>query len=178
MSATPTDILMAEHRIIEKVIAAMSRFADALSSGQDVDRSSLAGLAPFMRHFADAYHHGKEEHRLFPALVACGLPAENGPVQVMCSEHETGRQLVTRLAAAVDAYLGEASGETRTALAEALRELAGFYTRHIWKEDNILFPMAGQVLDAEATTSVLAAFDEVQMPEDRRRDFVAYAESL
>ena len=70
MSTSPTDNLMAEHRIIEKVTAAMSRFADALSSGQDVDRHPLAGLVPFMRQFADAYHHGKEEHRLFPVLVA------------------------------------------------------------------------------------------------------------
>ncbi|MDR3437681.1 hemerythrin domain-containing protein [Telmatospirillum sp.] len=177
MPDTPTNILMAEHRIIEKVIAAMRRFADALSSGQDVDRQPLSGLVPFMRQFADAHHHGKEEHRLFPVLVACGLPAQNGPVQIMCSEHETGRQMVARLAAAIDAY-GNGAAETRENLADALRAIAEFYSQHIWKEDNVLFPMAERVLDADSTANVLVAFREVTMPEDQRQGFIAYAESL
>jgi len=178
MPTTPTDILMAEHRIIETVTAAMSRFADALSSDQDVDRHPLAGLVPFMRQFADAYHHGKEEHRLFPVLIARGLPAQNGPVQVMCSEHETGRHLVAQLEVAIGAYAGGASTETRKDLADALRGLAEFYGHHIWKEDNVLFPMAGRVLDADSAASVLAAFREVTMPEDQRQGFIAYAASL
>jgi len=178
MTTNPTEILMAEHRIIEKVIAAMSRFADASSSGQDIDRRSLAGLVPFMRQFADAYHHGKEENRLFPVLIACGLPAQNGPVQVMCSEHETGRQLVARLAETIDAYTDEVSTETRKGLAETLRGLAEFYSHHIWKEDNVLFPMAERVLDADSHASVLAVFREVTMPEEQLQGFTAYAESL
>ncbi|MTJ83298.1 MAG: hemerythrin [Telmatospirillum sp.] len=178
MPATPTDILMAEHRIIEKVIAAMRRFADALSSGQDVDRPALAGMVPFMRQFADAHHHGKEEHRLFPVLVACGLPAENGPVQVMCSEHEIGRQLVGDLAAAIDAYGPGAPEDARRTLAEALLAIADFYSQHIWKEDNVLFPMAGRVLDPDSVAGVLAAFSEVTMPEDQRQAFISYADGL
>lgn len=178
MPTAPTDILMAEHRIIERVTAAMSRFADALSSGGDVERRSLAGLCPFMRQFADGYHHGKEEHRLFPALIAGGLPKQNGPVQVMCLEHDTGRGLVARLASAVEAYDGEASAETRGDLADALRDLAEFYGRHIWKEDNILFPMAAQVLDADSAADVLAAFREVTMPEAQLQELLAYVESL
>jgi hemerythrin-like domain-containing protein len=178
MPTSPTEILMAEHRIIEMVTAAMIRFADSLSSGQDVDHQPLAGLGPFMRQFADVYHHGKEEHRLFPVLIACGLPAQNGPVQVMCSEHETGRQLVARLVAAADAYTDMASPETRSDLAEALRGIAEFYSHHIWKEDNVLFPMAVRVLDADTAASVLAAFREVTMPEVQRQGFIAYAESL
>jgi hemerythrin-like domain-containing protein len=178
MPASPTDILMAEHRIIEKVIAAMGRFADQLSSGGDVDRQPLSGLAPFMRQFADAYHHGKEEHRLFPVLVDRGLPAQNGPVQIMCMEHETGRRLVGEMAAAVDIYGETASDDTRKRLAGTLRALAEFYSQHIWKEDNVLFPMATRVLDAGTAANVLKAFGEVTMAEDRKAQFTAFAEGL
>jgi hemerythrin-like domain-containing protein len=178
MSATPTEILMAEHRVIEKVIAAMERFAGILAAGGSLDRPSLQGLVPFMRQFADGFHHGKEEDRLFPALVSAGLPAHNGPVQVMCSEHETGRHLVGRLEDAIGAYLGQADAGTAGTLAETLTALAQFYGQHIWKEDNVLFPMAARVLDDTARAAILAAFAEVTLPPDRHQALIAFADGL
>ena len=122
-----------------------------------------------MREFADAHHHGKEEYRLFPALVARGLPARNGPVQVMCSEQEAGRRMMSELAAAIDAYADGAAAHTRTNLGQALRAIAEFYDRHIGKEDNVLFPMAGRILDEDSTAGILVAFGEVTMPAERLR---------
>jgi hemerythrin-like domain-containing protein len=178
MPATPTDILMAEHRIIEKVIAAMDRFAGTLAAGGTLDRPSLEGLVPFMRQFADGFHHGKEEDRLFPALVSAGLPAHNGPVQVMCSEHETGRHLVGQLEEAIATHLAQAGTGTARTLAEALTALARFYGQHIWKEDNVLFPMAARVLDDGTQAAILAAFAEVTLPHERHQALLAFADGL
>ena len=101
MFTNPTEILSNEHRVIEKVLGAMGFFAQALTSGEAIDEQKLAGLVPFMREFADAHHHAKEEHLLFPKLVANGLPASNGPVQAMCAEHQIGRGQVSRLENAI-----------------------------------------------------------------------------
>lgn len=177
MSANPIESLIADHRIIELVLAAMGRLADALEAGQPVDAEKLAGLVPFMRRFADAYHHGKEEERLFPLAIEYGLPPAGGPVQVMCAEHDVGRRLVGELDAAVARFLE--SGEN-AALPAALRAIPGFYVQHIWKEDNILFPMAIRALGAEGAARVDAAFVEVEAGaagQDRAR-FVAFAGSL
>jgi hemerythrin-like domain-containing protein len=175
MSDTPTDILMQEHRVIEKVLAAMTRLADRVEAGAAVEPGELAMLVPFMREFADACHHGKEEHRLFPALVAGGLPASNGPVQVMCAEHEIGRGLVGRLDGAVAAY---AAGRTDAGLPAALRAIVDFYRQHIWKEDNVLFPMAQRVLGPDEAAALLAAFAEVNDGSSSRQRFIDYADRL
>jgi hemerythrin-like domain-containing protein len=179
MTAKPTEILKNEHRVIETVLAAMRRFADAMESGEPVDSEQLAGLVPFMREFADAVHHGKEEHRLFPRLVELGLPASNGPVQVMCAEHQNGRRLVGQLESAVQRRLG-GQADSPADLAEALRTIAVFYTNHIWKEDNVLFPMAERVLGADDAANLLAAFDEAdgQAGRQLRERHLAYAERL
>jgi hemerythrin-like domain-containing protein len=161
MTASPVDILMEEHRVIEKVIAAMQAFAERLEEGGAVDAETLARLAPFMREFADGCHHAKEEHRLFPALLAGGLPAENGPVQVMIAEHETGRALVGSLDLAASAYVRGEEGAS-AALALVLRRIGDLYSRHIWKEDNVLFPMADRVLSEEAKSHLMAEFEAVE----------------
>lgn len=61
MPSKPIENLTDEHRLFEKVLAAMRRYASALQSGEPVKRASIEGLVPFMREFADDCHHGKEE---------------------------------------------------------------------------------------------------------------------
>ena len=176
---SPVEILMDEHRIIERVLDAMRRFSSELNADGTVTAEKLAGLVPFMREFADAQHHGKEEHRLFPRLVEKGLPSEHGPVQVMCSEHETGRRLVGELDRAIT-DLDADDAESRHILATAMTAIVEFYTQHIWKEDNVLFPMADRVLDETDVEGMIAAFDAADGPEgaERRKRAAEFAESL
>jgi hemerythrin-like domain-containing protein len=179
MSVKPTDILMGEHKVIETVLAAMRRYADALQSGATVDSRGLEGLVPFMREFADAYHHAKEEHRLFPLLVERGLPASNGPVQVMCAEHQIGRDLVGQLERAIERHLGEPA-QPANELPDALRAIADFYTQHIRKENNVLFPMADRILSDDDAATLVTAFEEAAGPGGRqlRERFAHFADSL
>jgi len=179
MPSKPIEILMDEHRVIEKVLAAMRDFAAALRAGGSVNRESLVGLVPFMRDFADARHHGKEEHRLFPVLNDKGLPARNGPVQAMCSEHETGRRLVGDLENAVGRHLGGHPGAA-DGLAAAMVAIADFYARHIWKEDNVLFPLADRVLGPEEVADLITAFGEVDGRDEKapRETFSPFAPGL
>ena len=175
----PVEILMDEHRIIERVLEAMRRFANELNAGGTVETAKLAGLVPFMREFADGQHHGKEEHRLFPRLLEKGLPTEHGPVQVMCSEHEIGRRMVGELESAVANFDPEDEA-LRHRLAAAMIALVEFYTQHIWKEDNILFPMADRVLDKSDVDGMITAFDDADGPDgtERRKRAIEFAESL
>ena len=116
---------------------------------------------------------------MFPRLVEKGLPAEHGPVQVMCSEHETGRRLVGALDGAI-AHFSSDDAESRHALSAAMAAIVEFYTQHIWKEDNVLFPMADRVLDETDEEGMIAAFDAADGPDgvERRRRAAEFAESL
>lgn len=179
MPARPIEILMEEHRIIEKALAAMRHCAEVLEKGGAVDAETLRGFVPFMREFADTGHHGKEEHRLFPLLVEKGLPARNGPIQAMCSEHEKGRRLVGEMENAVGRHLDGQAGAAGE-LAAVMVVIADFYARHIWKEDNVLFPMADRILGAGEVAGLIAAFDEVdgRVGAVSREHSVSFAQGL
>lgn len=175
----PIAMLTAEHRIILKVVDAMVRTADVLDHGGKIDPDTVLGMVRFMREFADARHHGKEEARLFPALLAAGFPAQGGPVQVMVAEHVRGREGVGAIHEAALAYSDGVDGAASD-LAEALRAIAALYTQHIRKEDSILFPMAERALDESATAELAAEFAAVEAEhgEASRAEFVRFAEGL
>lgn len=154
----PIETLMNEHRVIEQGLDSLDRLGAGLSTEDATHRERLGELVRFFREFADRVHHAKEEDRLFIALADHGFSSESGPVFVMLSEHEIGRSHVTKLAevAAGDGPLTpqevEHVKENATAFSTLLRS-------HIQKEDNILFPMATQLLQPAVVDELRTAFD-------------------
>ena len=157
----PTEVLEAEHHVIQKVVGAMAVLAQALDMGQEVKAKTLEDIVEFMRIFADKCHHGKEEVHLFPALEKKGVPARGCPVGALLHEHQQGRALVMGLAEAAGAYpKGETSA--KEALQKSLRGLVELYPSHIWKEDYLLFPMTNKVLSAEDQRDLREKFERVE----------------
>ena len=76
-------------------------------------------------------------------------------------EHQKGRVMVGELA---DAIRGYAAGEppAREDLVKSLRALVAFYPNHIWKEDSLLFPLAGKVLTPEDQQELMNKFETVE----------------
>ena len=87
---SPTEMLEAEHRVIQRVVGAMAVMAHALESGQAVEVRTLRDIVEFMRTFADKCHHGKEEVQLFPALERQRFPAHGCPMGALLHEHQLG----------------------------------------------------------------------------------------
>ena len=147
-----TETLMAEHRLIEQAL-------DALTAAGVPAKEELALFVAFLREFADARHHGKEENLLFKAMVASGFPAEGGPVGMMLHEHGLGRALIATMREKVEQ--SEAwSVEDSKAVAAAARGYAELLRAHIQKEDQVLYPMAEQHLPAAAKIQVSEACAE------------------
>jgi hemerythrin-like domain-containing protein len=161
MDKSPTEVLEAEHHIIQKVVGAMAVLAQMLEMGQEVEAKMLGDIVEFMRTFADKCHHGKEEVHLFPALERRGVPTRGCPVGALLHEHQQGRALVIELAQATGAYIkGEASA--KEALQKSLRGLVELYPGHIWKEDYLLFPMTNKVLSPEDQQDLCEKFERVE----------------
>jgi hemerythrin-like domain-containing protein len=159
--AMPIEELEAEHRFIHKMVAGMSVLAEQLEGGEAVDVSLLESIVVFLRTFADRCHHGKEENFLFPALIRRGVPSHGCPIGGLTMEHQKGRVMVGELA---DAIRGYAAGEppARENLIKRLRALVAFYPSHIWKEDYLLFPLAGKVLTPEDQQELRDKFETVE----------------
>ncbi|MBD3336472.1 MAG: hemerythrin [Candidatus Eisenbacteria bacterium] len=149
----PIYLLMNEHQLILKVLTALESYAARVEKGEDVPRADLESFTEFIRNFADACHHGKEEDVLFEVMAENGFPKEMGPIGVMLQEHDVGRRYVTTLRSAVEAE-GDWDPERRNAVVQAARGYVNLLREHIHKEDNILYPMAGTQLSSEAMQKV------------------------
>lgn len=158
---TALQVLMGEHRVIERAIAALAAYARAVARGADLPRSDLAGLVGFLQGYADEHHHGKEEDILFRAMMDHGMPADSGPLAVMLAEHTEGRRLTAVLAelAAGDAAWDQ---DQRRKLLYAGTGYERLLTGHIQKEDRVLYPMAAQMLPEEAWPAIESEFADFQ----------------
>ncbi len=160
-SQSPTEILEAEHHVIQKIVGAMAVLVEGLGAGQEPPVETLRTIVEFMRTFADKCHHGKEEVHLFPFLEKRGVPARGCPIGVLLHEHAQGRALVGQLAQATEAY-ATGTASARDAVTETLRGLMALYPGHIWKEEYLLFPMSNKVLGAADQQQLVEKFAEVE----------------
>jgi hemerythrin-like domain-containing protein len=154
-------VLMDEHRLIEKVLASLEAYAGEIRGGRRLERSESAGFGEFFRSFADACHHGKEEDLLFRRMIDFGFPSDSGPIAVMLYEHTVGRGHVGALR-----EIGAASGPLTDAEQASFVDHADGYVpmllSHIQKEDGILYPMALRVLPADELIRLAEQYDEFQ----------------
>jgi hemerythrin-like domain-containing protein len=152
------ETLMHEHRVIEQVLGGLEQLARSAADREPVERSTVRDFAQFFSGFADRCHHGKEEERLFVAMVDAGFPREQGPIGVMRYEHEEGRAHVRALRA-----IGDGEGALSAAEIQAFVAHASTYVdllrAHIMKEDTILFPMAERSLPQATLEQVGRDFD-------------------
>lgn len=158
----PIAVMMDEHRFIEGVLNAAEGYAVSLEKGDAPSKDDLGRIVRFIREFADARHHGKEEDILFAALIENGFSREFGPVAVMLDDHDQARRLTAQLAgfAATPGIWTEAQ---RANAARVLRGYAELLRGHIWKEDNVLYPASKESLPSQVQAEVerkCTAFDE------------------
>jgi hemerythrin-like domain-containing protein len=172
------ETLMNEHRLIEQVLDALEGFAeDAVRRGA-TEKDELGRFVTFVREFADACHHGKEEDILFAAMVEAGFPRNGGPIAVMLHEHDQGRALVGILKARAEQDAPWTDAD-RQEVAEVARGFAAMLHAHIHKEDAILYPMAEQHLAAEAMARVAEGCDRYDAAREETHERLrALAEAL
>jgi hemerythrin-like domain-containing protein len=159
-----TEILSQEHRVIEQVLNTLELGANRLESGQPVRPEFFLSATDFIQGFADGCHHKKEEGVLFKRMEEEGIPVQGSPLGVMLAEHEMGRRYTRAMRSAAQSMQ---SGDT-SANGKAIQNAHDYVTllrQHIFKEDNILFPMADDVIPVEQHDSVLEGFEHVEHEE-------------
>ncbi len=155
------DVLKEEHRAIERMLAILEQAARRLEAGETVAPELFREAAGFLSGFADKCHHCKEEDELFPAMEQAGVPRQGGPIAVMLAEHDEGRRFIRRMTEAAR-RLAQGDASVRGELVAAVRGYVDLLRSHIYKEDNILFPMAASVLPASEHARLLTAFERIE----------------
>ena len=173
---TPTEILMEEHRLILAVLDSLEEAAGRLDNGEDVDPEFFLDAAEFVSGFADKCHHAKEEDILFVAMTAMDMPQDTGPVAVMLAEHDEGRRYTAGFRSAAEQMN---NGDTNAA-ADIVRNVFDYVNllrEHIMKEDNVLYPMAEQIIPIDAMARVSDEFQRV-IDADGKNDIPEKYEAL
>jgi len=156
-----TDILMNEHRIIERVLDALEVAARRVESGLPVPPEYFLEAADFIAGFADGCHHRKEEGVLFLELAASGMAIDQGPIAVMLNEHDQGRTFTRAIREAAHTMAEGDPSAGRALVANVLGYVALLHD-HIIKEDEVLFPLADHLIPPDRHDQVLAAFARVE----------------
>jgi len=133
------DQLKNEHEGIKTVFRILRKMCDSLKSDNYLDSGHFEGILAFFQIFVDKCHHGKEEDLLFPAMIQAGIP-EKGPIEAMLAEHTTGRGHIKTIN---QNFARFTSGDTTVAgaLAQECEQYISLMLDHIYKENNILYPM-------------------------------------
>jgi hemerythrin-like domain-containing protein len=159
-----TEILMEEHAVIERVLTAMQRAATRVSEGAEMRPAFFINAALFIKNFADGCHHKKEEGVLFVAMNPNDLPTQDGPIGVMLAEHEQGRLFTREMLAAAEKW-EKGDQSARMAVVENALGYVGLLRQHIYKENQILFPMADRVIPPKQQEKVAEEFERIEREE-------------
>lgn len=145
-----TENLIKEHQLILKYVDLLERYAEFSLKHPyaPVLLEKAADFIGFIHEFADHFHHAKEEDILFRYLVVPGVLTHCNPVPQMLMEHDKAREYVRNMERAVQAKAVNALADNAAQYARLLKE-------HIYKEDNILYPMGEGGLSGEAKTALL-----------------------
>ncbi len=155
----PTEDLKNEHEVILRMLDLLTKASDRLQKGEDVDPKLFEDAIDFLRNFVDKCHHTKEEQHLFVEMIAHGVSGEVGPISVMMREHQDARAHVKKLAGLSKKKL---SPTTKKAIAKTAKAYVDVMSKHIQKENDVLFPMADHLLPPEDQRKLEEAFDEVE----------------
>jgi hemerythrin-like domain-containing protein len=150
-----TENLMKEHQLILKYVDLMERYAETSlkNSNTTILLEKANCFIQFIHEFADHFHHAKEEDILFRYLEVPGVLTHCNPVHQMLFEHERAREFVRNMENAIQIK------DLNELMVNAV-QYAKLLKDHIFKEDNILYPMGERGLSDEAKSSLLKEYTE------------------
>jgi hemerythrin-like domain-containing protein len=156
-----TSVMVEEHRLILRMIELVEANSGLLEGGRFQDWDFYLDAVDFIRHYADRFHHAKEEDVLFRELIRNGMPEENSPVAAMLIAHDEGRAFVRGMEQAAQ----RAKGGEPDAAAEILKNARGYIALlrdHIDKEDNLLYPLAERVLPDAWRSAMIEEYEAAE----------------
>ena len=149
-------ILVDEHENILILADSLERECDKVGRGKKINEEFFKNAVDFIRNYADKFHHAKEEEILFKEFCKT---AEKGclhcnPVEQMLYEHNIGREFVKGMENGLKEKNKDKIIENSKGYINLIRE-------HIFKENNILYPMAEEALSNDIKKGMLKKFNDV-----------------
>ena len=161
----PLAKLTSEHGNILEGLDYLSKAKDALEKNRCPPKKFFESAVLFFREYADKFHHYKEEYLLFSFLARNKegeIDLEMGSLRY---QHELNRECIAKIEKSLNGY--EMGSEI--AITTLLMHLAAFISilrRHIYREDQLFFPMAEAELSENEKESLQNQFDQEEAAVD------------
>ncbi|MDI6717017.1 MAG: hemerythrin domain-containing protein [Actinomycetota bacterium] len=154
----PTEQLMSEHRLIERMVTLLNHEFSRVQATKQVDLGFIEIAVDFFRVYTDFCHHGKEEHILFGELEAKPLlPEHRAMMDELIYEHIFVRRVLKELLEAKGRYERE-DNKAFSDITRTMSTLSTFYPAHIEKEDKHFFPISIEYLSEDERSHMFEAF--------------------
>ena len=137
-------ILRQEHSALTAVLHGLQFLTDQLERGEKADIKVLRAMLFYIDSFPDRFHHPKEDGHLFPTILK-RTGAADAVIAKLEDEHHQGMLAIRVIEQRLLHY--EEGGPTYVMpLVQSLHGYIEAYRRHIRTEEEVLLPIAEQVL--------------------------------
>ncbi len=157
----PVHILMEEHKMLLNFADELKGVAKETKGAKSFNSvtEEMKRLAHISEHLKDSEsHYVREENVLFPSLEKHGIKE---PPAVMWMEHDKIREIKKDVYRLVDGHKSLAFPDFARQLEEVAISLADMLSSHFYKENNILFPAALQVIGENEWPDIRHQFDDL-----------------
>jgi len=134
---TPTEDLMREHGLLNRVLLVYEEGIRRLEAGSDLPAQALTGAAGIVKRFVEEYHEKLEEDQLFPRFRKAGRLVSL--VDTLAVQHAAGRKVTNEILRMTKDGTPRTPDAIKT-LAAQLKSFVRMYRPHEAREDTVLFP--------------------------------------
>lgn len=175
------EVMVNEHKYIMRMLAVVRRATYGILQGEAINDEDFRLMIEFIREYADKHHHGKEEKFLFKEIMnelgELGIKLiRNG----MLVEHDLGRFYIAELCEALNRVNAGDDESKLDVIANAI-SYTHLLTRHIQKEDSVVYTFAEKQLSPETLQLVnnqSEEFEKEAEKEGRQAHYITLLESL
>jgi hypothetical protein len=158
-SGHPIHILLKEHELVKGFVEQISRLLPRVEQAKDFKgiEKELSKLGQLLRHLKEYEKHKvREENSLFPYLEKHGVTQ---PPAIMWTEHDEQREEIGEAGKTLESKETLRFAEFKGRLLTHLKKLTHLIPDHFYKEENILFPTALNLISAEEWREIKASMD-------------------
>ena len=150
-----TDIMIKEHDNILQFLKVVRSMCCKVLDGGELVPADFRNIIDFARNYSDRHHHGKEEKFLFNEMESrLGPIGENLIRHGMLVEHEMCRAHILDLENALLLWERDPKTIYKMDILEGAMGYATLLTRHITKENAVVYPFAERQLSSEVIETV------------------------
>ncbi|NHV46062.1 MAG: DUF438 domain-containing protein [Candidatus Verstraetearchaeota archaeon] len=158
---SPIGILIEEHKMLQQITEKLIILNEKIQRAENIDLviEELSQIKHILNELIDAEkHYLREENVLFPILEKHGITE---PPAIMWMEHNQLRENKKQLKTLIDNSTRISFSDFKEQLSNLINSIKSILDAHIYKENNILFPVAQRVITEREWIDIREDFDEI-----------------